>query len=55
MFWDQGKEEKVNCAQLNLKDTGSISSLKQNLEDYYVFFPSFFVIESSVFEDESLH
>lgn len=33
---------------LNLSDTGSISSLKQNLEDFYVFL--FFVIESSVFQ-----
>lgn len=40
---------------LNLRDTGSISSIKQNLEDFYVFFFSFFVSESSVFEVKSLH
>lgn len=44
---------------LNLSDTGSISSIKQNLEDFMFFFVffflSFFVIESSVFEVKSLH
>lgn len=43
---------------LNLSDTGSISSITQNLEDFMVCFffsLSFFVIESSVFEVKSLH
>lgn len=40
---------------INLGDTGSISSMKQNLEDFYVFFFSLFVIESSVYEVKSLH
>lgn len=57
MFWDQGKEEKVNYADVQSeRHRKHFIYKKQNLEDFYVFFFSFvfFVIESSVFF-ESLH
>lgn len=51
------KRKRWTMLMLNLRDTGSISSIKQNLEDFYVFlfFLFFFVIEFSVFEVKSLH
>ena len=48
------KRKRWTMLMLNLSDTGSISSIKQNLEDFMFFFP-LFVIESSVFEVKSLH
>lgn len=52
VFWDQGEEEKVNY--INVKSE-SISSIKSEYGGFLCFFFSSFVIESSVFEVESLH
>lgn len=49
------KRKRWTMLMLNLRDTGSISSIKQNMEDFYVLFLFFFVIESSVLKVESLH
>lgn len=37
------KRKRWTMLMFNLRDTGSISSIKQNLEDFYVFFFSFFL------------
>lgn len=58
VLWDQGKEEKVNYADVKSERHGKHFIDKTELGGFYVFFffsSSFFVIEFSVFEVKSLH
>lgn len=57
VFWDQGKEEKVNYADVDVRDRKHfIYCIKQNLEDFmcFFFFFSYFVIESSFFSNSCI-
>lgn len=59
MLWDQGKEEKVNYADVKSERHGKHFIDKTELGGFlcflFFFSSSFFVIEFSVFEVKSLH
>lgn len=57
VFWDQGKEEKVNYADVESERHRKHFICKTEIWRIFMFFFSsfFFVIESSVFEVKSLH
>lgn len=45
VFWDQGKEEKVNYADVDVRDRKHfIYCIKQNLEDFMCFFFFFLIL-----------
>lgn len=55
VFWDQGKEEKVNYADVKSERHRKHFIYKTEFGGFLCIFFSFFVSESSVFEVKSLH
>lgn len=55
VFWDQGKEEKVNYADVKSERHRKHFIYKTEYGGFLCFIFFFFVIESSVFKVESLH